>query len=271
MKTTKKRIGYSLSGGGARAAAHIGILQALRENGIEADCIAGTSGGAIIGTLYAAGMSAEDMLKFAERGSGLKIYKPGLPIGGITNLDYLKGLLEEHIGNDSFENLNIPLAVVATNLMTGEKEVFETGELYRAIMASCSIPLVFKPVEIDGSLYADGGIVDNMPVSPLLPQSDILIGMHVTPTASMTTGLKSMYSIGIRVFDINVAHNSQINFPVCDIVIEPKRVTEYSIFNYGASRELYQLGYEAAQEKIPEILELLERLEEQKDWVYEEE
>lgn len=257
METTKKRVGFSLSGGGARASAHIGIIKALRENGIEASCVAGTSGGSIIGALYASGMSAEEMLTFAEEGKVLKMYKPGLPIKGITNLDFLGGLLDKYIEKDSFEDLNIPLSVVATNLMTGEKAVFERGELYRAVIASCSIPLVFKPVEIDGTLYADGGIIDNMPVTPLLPQCDIVIGMHVTPITPLDKGLKSMYSIGVRVFSINVSHNSQINFPICDVVIEPKGVGNYSIFNYGASRELCQLGYEAAQEKMPEILSLI--------------
>lgn len=257
MEGKKKRLGFALSGGGARAAAHIGILQALKDNGIVADCVAGTSGGAIIGALYASGMSAEKMVDFAMEGSVLKVYRPGLPIKGITSLDFLTGLLEKYIGDDSFENLQIPLSVATTNLMTGEKEIFDQGELYKPITASCSIPLVFKPVEINGSIYADGGIVDNMPVTPLLPQCDIIVGMHLTPVAPVETGLKSMYSIGLRVFSINVGHNSLINFPMCDVIIEPKNVETFNIFNYGASKELYEIGYKAGVDKLEQIQKLM--------------
>lgn len=257
MEGKKKRIGFALSGGGARAAAHIGILQALKDNGIVADCVAGTSGGAIIGALYASGMSAQKMVDFALEGSVLKVYRPGLPIKGITSLDFLIELLEKYIGKDSFEDLQIPLSVATTNLMTGEREIFEKGELYKPVAASCSIPLVFKPVEIEGSTYADGGIVDNMPVAPLLPQCDVIVGMHLTPISPVDTGLKSMYSIGLRVFSINVGHNALINFPQCDVIIEPKKIETFNIFNYGASRELYEIGYAAGVDKLEQIQKLL--------------
>ena len=118
MIIQKPKIGISFSGGGARATAHIGVIQALNEKGIKADYIAGTSGGAIVGALYAAGLSVEEMLKFAAEGSLFKLFKAKLPIRGLTSLAYLGKLLEQYIGKDSFEALGIPLTVVASNLVT---------------------------------------------------------------------------------------------------------------------------------------------------------
>jgi len=134
-----KKIGFSFSGGGARAGAHVGILKVLEENNIRADYVTGTSGGAIVAALYAAGVPIDRMQALADEGSLFKIYKPGIPIRGLTNLNYLEKLLHKYIGKNTFEELNIPLSVVAANLVTGKAEIFDKGNLYPAIMASCEL------------------------------------------------------------------------------------------------------------------------------------
>ena len=143
------KIGISLSGGGARGFAHIGVLKALEENDIFPDVIAGTSAGAIIGALYAAGKTPDEMLDFVRESSILKIFRVTLPNKGLTSLDYLRERLEEVLPVDDFASLQKELYVAVTNLKSGELEIIHHGLLHETIMASSAIPLVFKPVEID--------------------------------------------------------------------------------------------------------------------------
>ncbi|MEM9822832.1 MAG: patatin-like phospholipase family protein [Bacteroidota bacterium] len=253
------RIGISFSGGGARAAAHIGFIKALEEQQIKVAAIAGTSGGAIVGAMYAAGLSVDQMLQVAAKGRPLKIFKAGLPITGFTRLDYLAELLKAHLKVDTFEDLSIPLSLVATNLSTGRKAVLNDGALYPAVLASCAIPLVFKPVEIDGHIYVDGGIIDNMPVEPLLHQSDLIIGMNVMPITSQSNGqLDNMLEIGMRVFDISVDNNTKVNYPYCDVVVEAMKALDYHVFNFAAYQELFEIGYQSTLEQMPKIKSAIE-------------
>lgn len=259
MNSTPK-IGISFSGGGARAAAHIGAIQALNEKGIKADYIAGTSGGAIVGSLYAAGVTPDKMLELAAEGSLYKLYKLGLPVHGLTSIDYLGELLEKYIGINTFADLPTPLTVTVTNLMTGRKEFINSGSLYPAVMASCAVPLVFNPVEINDQMYADGGIFDNMPVGPLKDSCDIIIGVNLVPDMPLLREqLDSMFAIGMRVFDLAVANNTHLNFPFCDVVINPQEVAGYGIFNFKVYETLYQIGYKAAQAKVEEIIAIIEQ------------
>ncbi len=261
MLSDKKtpKIGITFSGGGARAVTHIGIIQAFEEHGIKANFVAGTSGGAIVAALYAAGVSVDKMKELAGQGSLFKIYKAGLPIKGFTSLEYLGELLQEYIGIDTFEDLQIPLSVIAANLLTGEKETLNKGSLYPAIMASCAIPILFDPVEINKQLYVDGGIFDNMPVSPLQNTCDLIIGVNVSPNILLPVeSLSNMMSIGMRVFDMSVSENAQSNYPHCNVVIAPKEVLPYGILDFAAHKELFEVGYKTGLKHIEEIKKLIE-------------
>lgn len=260
MTNQKPKIGISFSGGGARASAHVGVIQALKENGIKADRVMGTSGGAIVGALYAAEISVEEMLNFAAAGSFLKLFKAKLPIRGLTSLAYLGKLLEQYIGEDSFEHLKIPLTVVASNLVTGKKEYFSSGKLYQAVMASCAIPMIFKPISIDGQLYVDGGVFDNLPVKDLQEECDFIIGISLNPIRLLPANeIQSMFSIGMRVFDMQVAQNAQINFSVCNVMIEPEKLSDFGIFNFSSFQQMYQIGYDAAMAQMEDIKKQLDK------------
>lgn len=255
-----KKIGFSFSGGSSRSSAHIGIIQALNENNIKADYISGTSGGAIIGALYAAKTPMSKMIEFAGKGKLSRIYKAELPIKGLTDLDYLGKLLTEYIDAKEFKELALPLFVTASNLVTGKKEVLSKGDLNSAVMASCAVPMAFKPVTINENVYADGGIFDNLPVEPLLPHCDVIIGMNVMPISTMPSKeLDDMFTIIKRVLDMTMAYNSTKNFPLCDIIIEPKKVAKYSLLDFDSSEELFEIGYEAGLNKVAEIKALLNK------------
>ena len=248
------KIGLSFSGGGARAAAHVGVIKALRQNGIEADVVSGTSGGAIVGALYSANFSIEQMLKFASEGKLLRIYTPGIPLKGLTSLDYLKKVLNKHKVPKTFEDLAIPFYIAATNLSTGLTETFNEGKLYQAIIASCSIPLLFKPVTINGNLYVDGGLTNNLPSEVLKPLCDIVIGINVMPNVTLPNSeLKSMYGIGLRAFNIAASNNSYIDYQNLNIIIEPPKLSKYNVFNFGSYLDMYEIGYEQTMEQMDSI------------------
>lgn len=196
----RSEIGLALGGGGVRGLAHISYLEVLDEFGIRPAMVAGTSMGAIIGALYASGktgkeirgiiedhmITGEDGLKeiFEKRGSLVKWLKAVRLSWNGTGLFRADGLVHDLIDEikaETFEELKIPLHVVATNFYTGEMVVFKEGELLRAINASMSIPGVFVPVEFADMILVDGGMVNNLPYNLLKDRCDLTIAIDVTP------------------------------------------------------------------------------------------
>ncbi|MBK7870416.1 MAG: patatin-like phospholipase family protein [Saprospiraceae bacterium] len=248
------KIGISLSGGGARGIAHIGVLRALLENGIYPDIIAGTSAGSIIGALYAAGKSPDEMLDFVKDSSIWKVFRVGLPNKGLASLIYLQERLADAIEEDSFETLQRRLFIAITNLMTGKLEIISEGELYKTVMASSAIPLVFQPIKIGENLYVDGGALENMPVKPLLGLSDAIIGVNVMPNVPVEEKeVNSMLGIATRCFEMAIWANTRPNLKRCNVIVEPTKVRNYNIFQFNKYQELHDIGYEAAKLAMPDI------------------
>lgn len=256
------RIGIAFSGGGARGIAHIGALKALEEAGIKPEVLSGTSAGAIVGCLYAYGLSIDKMLEFIKDTQLFGLIKLGLPKAGLTKLTYLKERLTNYIEEDRFEALQKPLYVAISNLNTGELEIKHSGPLFEVIMASSSIPLVFKPVEIDGEIYVDGGLLNNLPVSPLLPHTDFIIGVNVMPHLNVPNkSVQSLFGIATRCFDLSIQANSRPELALCDVVIEPKKCNGYHLFHINKYQEIFDIGYEEAKKQIPKIKKKLQALE----------
>lgn len=260
MYKDKLKIGLSLSGGGARGFAHIGALQALLEAGIEPDLVSGASAGSVVGTLYAAGYSPEEIQVFIKKSNFLKLVKIGLPNGGLTKLTYLQERLADIIEIDDFSALKRKLWVAVTNLNTGELELRKEGPLFDVVMASCSIPLVFQPVEMDNQLYVDGGLLCNLPVSPLKEEADFIIGINLVPSVvADKKSLNGVVGIAYRCFDLSVLTNTQPQIALCDYLLEPTEITKYSIFQFNKYEAIYRLGYETTKAKVADILEALEK------------
>ncbi|MEM1215229.1 MAG: patatin-like phospholipase family protein [Bacteroidota bacterium] len=261
MDTNKKPvIGISLSGGGARGIAHIGVLQALAEAEIEIDIVAGASAGSIVGAMYAAGLSPQQMLAAIKESNFLKLVKFGLPNMGITKLDYLSERLTGVIPNDSFASLKKPLYVAITNANTGKLEIVSDGPLYQVLMASCCIPLLFQPIEIAGQLYIDGGILSNLPVTPIRDKADFVIGVNVVPQQIIPSDeLTGFFTLSFRVFDLGILSNSRPESARCDHLIEPARLGEYGVMQFHKYEEIYQLGYDTARAQIRRIQAAIDR------------
>ena len=250
----KAHIGIALSGGGARGIAHIGVLKALKEHDLYPRIASGASAGAIIGAMFAADKSIEEMLDFVKNGSLKKVFKLGLPFDGLASLENFKKHLGAFVGIETFEELKFPLFISASNLPTGEPEIFSSGPLLDVIMASSSVPLIFKPVEIDGQLYVDGGVVLNMPVAPIVPYCDFIIGSNVRPRVPISKSeVQSVFGIAERIFDLSLQGNIKPSEVLCDVVIAPPELHQYALFNIGKWQEIFEIGYKAGLEVIPEI------------------
>lgn len=158
-----RKVALVLSGGGARAFAHVGVLQVLEERGIEVDLVAGTSMGAILGALHAAGYDAQEIRDLASSLTWRDMIDLSLQTGVLKG-DKLRQFLAERLPR-TFGDLDIPLAVTTTDMESGEEHVILEGDLIAAVRASSSFPGAFEPVQIDGRTLADGGIVNNLPVA----------------------------------------------------------------------------------------------------------
>jgi len=221
--------------------------------------IVGVSAGAIVGTMYAAGLSPDEMLRNVLATSVLRVIKVGNPLMGLTSLDYLKERIARIVPRNSFEGLKYPLHIGITNLNTAMQELRSEGPLYDILAASCSIPFVFKPVVIDGYNYVDGGVIRNMPVAPLLQDTDFVIGSNLMPFGLLPPAdVSTVISVVWRTFELSIMSNTLSDTELCDIVIEPSMLNDCNIFNFTKLKDMHDLGYEHAKSRLPEILNALE-------------
>ena len=252
-------IGITLSGGGARGAAHIGALRALTESGIVPTKVVGVSAGALVGALYCAGVSPDDMLDFALKSSLFRFYKLGVPLTGLTSSDYLQERLATVIPDNSFDALQYPFYVGVTNLNTGQLECHSKGPLHELVAASCGIPFLFRPVVINGDQYVDGGVIENMPVKPLLNQADFIIGSNLMPYENLKAAdVKTVIGIVWRCFDLSIMANTLPSAELCDVVLEPSTLNDYHIFNLNRLSDLHDVGYEHTRKRLPHIHRMLD-------------
>jgi len=181
-----KKIGLALGGGGARGLSHIMFVQALDELGIRPSIISGTSIGSIIGGFYAGGMTGKELVDLTEHISILSIGKM-IDLNVLRSSGLVKGkgvtdFLGEHLPVRTFENLSVPLKVVATDFWNRKEVVFDSGNLIDAIRASISIPGIFTPHQIDNTILVDGGVINPLPMSVIRHQCDVLIAIDVSGT-----------------------------------------------------------------------------------------
>ncbi|TYP98971.1 NTE family protein [Tenacibaculum adriaticum] len=250
-----KNIGIVLSGGGARAAAHIGVLQALNENNVYPSRISGTSAGALIGALYCAGYTPLEILELAKSKSFLKIFRIGFNNRGLTEMTRLKDFLNKHITND-FNELKIPLYISVTNLNLGNFEIKSSGNLIEYISATCAVPLLFRPIKIEDHLYVDGGLLNNLPVEPLINTCDKIIGVSVN-SHQYKEEIKGVLQITERCLHLAVWNTIQERLKKCDIAIELDKPFNYSVFSLSKTDELFKAGYDITISKMDFILKSL--------------
>lgn len=237
-------IGLVLSGGGARAATHIGVIKALEERGIFPTHIAGTSAGAIVGALYAADVSWSEILNFFKTISIFQTRRYALNKPGFINSEKFYNDLKVYLPEDNFDALKKPLFITATNVIDGSLKIFSRGQLIKAVIASASFPGVFTPTEINGKFYIDGGTLNNFPVETLKKNCDKIIGVDVNPLKKISIkDLKHSYSVVERAYKIKVASESMLKFADCDLIISPEALINYGTFDMNNIDAIFDLGY----------------------------
>jgi len=282
---TRPTVGLVLSGGGARGVAHIGVIKILDELQIPVDFIAGTSMGAIVGGLYASGMSADELTDFVEALDWQKLLTDRPPraersfrrksddVGFLVDFDLgikesglifpegfiqgqnfelaLKRLTLPVISIDDFDQLPIPFRATATDIVSGEAVVIDSGDLASAMRASMSAPGIFKPVRRDGRILVDGGIANNLPIQVVRDMgADILIVVDVGFPLLPEEQLGSAIAVTRQMLTILINSRAQeqiASLTSDDILISPD-LGEFGPQNFQRLPEVQQLGEEKARE-----------------------
>lgn len=175
------KTGLALSGGGIKGMCHAGALKALEEVGVKPDLISGVSAGAIVGALYADGYSPDEIGEIFSHVEFRKMTKLQRPNAGFFTTTPFEKYLSGKLRAKTFDELKIPMRIVATNLDSGKSEVFTEGRLIDAVMASCTVPVLFKPHIVNGVNYVDGGVFKNFPVSTIREDCEQVIGINASP------------------------------------------------------------------------------------------
>lgn len=243
------KIGLVLSGGGARGICHLGVIKALEEFNVRVDYISGTSAGAITGCLYSYGYKPEEVLEMITSASFAKTIRLAWTWMGLLSLEGLRQLLIRHIPENTFETLKIPVTIAATEIKKGKIEYFTQGELIPAILASCCVPAVFNPVQHNGGLYVDGGVLDNLPVKAIHDKCDFIIGSHCNFIRS-DVDLKNLRSVVERSLLMAISGNTTTSKTLCNVLIEPPDVGKFSGFDLGKAKEIFDIGYTYTKENF---------------------
>src|SRR5690554_2065707 len=165
-------VGIALGAGAARGMASLGVLQVLQQEGIPIDVITGTSAGAVVGSLFAVGHDLDMLCRMAKEMDWNDFVRPTISRRGLVSTEKIRGLLSTLTQERRFEDLPIPTAVVATDLLTGEEVVIKSGSIAEGVQASLSIPGVFVPVELNGRLLVDGALVNRVPADVCRERSE---------------------------------------------------------------------------------------------------
>lgn len=259
------KVGVALSGGTAKTIAHIGVLEALEDAGVEIGCVAGTSGGAIIGALYCAGFTVPDLKALARGVRWKNLARLSFPRLGLLSNDTIKKFLSDLLGERTFEQLRTPLVIVGTNLLTGERALFTAGSVALAAQVSSTIPQLFAPVEIDGEMYVDGGMVEFLPLAALRDtfQPDVTIGVNLGMRGRLPRP-RNLIHMAMLLGTIVSRRSAKPAESLADLIVRPD-TRLFHPFDLEASQELIRVGCEATREEIPALIEAIRRLD--PDWM----
>jgi NTE family protein len=258
----KVKVALVLGSGGVRGMAHVGVLEELEEAGIHFDMIVGCSAGSIVGSLYADYPDASHLKEIVANlrtNSIVDINIFQCRYGLCQGINFRKEL-DKNLDAKCFEDLQIPLIVVATDLHTGELVPIGGGELVKAVEASCSIPLVFVPMELHGRVLVDGGCINPVPVMvarDLGAEVVIAVDLCELMDNSFPTNL---FGVAGRATDIAFLWQNEVCTRNADVIIRPS-MCNIGTFNDKEMYQLYEAGKEAAKKAIPRIRELIAGLD----------
>lgn len=240
-KGKKTSIGLALGGGAAWGIAHVGVLRALEENNIQINCICGTSIGSLIGGLYSAGLSVDRLFSLVTHTQWRQLSHLSLPLSGFLSNEPMEDFIKDLIGDRSFNDLQIPFAALATDLMSGEEVILDKGPISTAIRASSAIPGIFQPVQHMGRTLVDGGVVNNIPVSIVQRMgADKIIAVNVAPSLDHWIPKNSL-QIVLKTYLIMQNKVALNEISKADVLISVD-TNGFSPIDLSAAKDLYNRG-----------------------------
>jgi NTE family protein len=251
-------IGVALGGGFARGLAHIGVLKVLEEEGIPVRMIAGTSVGAIMGATYCSGLTIEELEEIAHKVRFTSFARWTLSRYGFATNDRMTSFLARTLKVQTFEELRIPLSVVATDFNTGKGAVFSSGSIVDPVRASCAYPGMFLPVEIQGRWLVDGMLSHPVPTRPLREMgAERVLAVHLKGQWSKTSAPRHFFDVIGQSFAIAQDMTSSLWRSAADVVIEPD-VAGFDYDDFKRADELIRVGELAMRRALPQVRKWLE-------------
>lgn len=251
----KYKIGLALSGGGTRGFAHIGALKAFDEAGIKFSCVAGTSAGSIVGAMYCAEIPWQDIIAEAKLVNKKDLLNKPYVVG--SNSENIAKMAERLLGDVTFEQLKIPFKAVAVDISTGKEVILDSGRVATAVSASSAVPVLFSPVKLDDMVLVDGGLLNNMPADVCRQMgADVVISVDLNHNRGKGTTSGKLLDTILATWTITMKSSvlkGQLN---SDVIITPE-LSEYKNTSLKNGDEMFEEGYRAAMEKMPEIQEIL--------------
>ena len=262
MPTSKTaKIALVLGAGSSKGFAHIGALKVLEMNHIPINMIVGTSVGSAVGSLYAYGYDAFQLqrISFAIGKGDIVDFILPLPTNGFIWGEKLEEFINKTLNNTPMEKLKIPFYAVATDIQNGREIVFSRGNTGQAVRASCSIPGIFRPVQIEDRMYVDGGVVSPIAVDAARRLgADIVIAVDISGEGDRTKPDGTIATIS-QAFSIMYAKLGQIQIAHADVVIKPK-VGYIGSSDFSKRHEAILEGEKAAMEALPQITQIIDKL-----------
>lgn len=240
-----KTIGIALSGGGAKGFSHIGVLMAFEKFGVAPGILSGVSAGSIAGVLYGAGLTPLDMIEcFTEADKFTDFTQWSIPKEGFFKLDRFARLLESWLPVKNLEELRIPTVVCATNFDKGTSVGWLKGEIVPRVLASCSIPIIFHPVKINGINYVDGGVLRNLPAWAIRKNCRVLFGSHCSPLDRDYKYKNSIIDIALRTYHLMLKANALQDLNQCDYIIQMTGLKDTKPFDLSNINSVVTKGYD---------------------------
>lgn len=240
----KPVIGLTLSGGGMRGIAHIAVLKALEEFNLKPDIISGTSAGSIVAAFYSFGKTPDEMMEIVRQTTFFSRSYLRLSKNGIFSSNFILKLFRDHFPEDNFNVLKIPVFIAATEMTHGIVDFFSEGELFMPLLASSSVPFVLPPVKVGEKIYVDGGVLDNLPIEPIVDKCDLLIASHVNSISYDSLENMSLMKEFDRILHLAIAKSVYSKVKFCDIFLDPPKMTKFSLFNKKSLDVMFQEVYE---------------------------
>ncbi len=240
-------VGIAFAGGGARGFSHIGVLMAFEKFGITPKVMSGVSAGAIAVALYGAGLTPLEIIDcFVSAGKFGDFTEWSIPKTGFMKLDKFGKMLESWLPVKRLEDFRIPSVICATDFDNARSVGWAKGEVVPRVLASCSIPVVFQPVMINGVNYVDGGVLRNLPAWAIRDYCQTLYGSNCSPMRRASSSRQSLIDIALRSFHLMMKSNTPQDIRLCDYLIENQSLANFGTFQLSALHKAVAAGYDTA-------------------------